>query len=466
MTNGNGIKNGDFLEKCFFFDAVETSYRIEAAVPEAVRGTYYVNGPARFERAGMRYKHWLDGDGMVISLQFSDHGTEFTSRFIHTKKLCDEQAAQRFLYRGFGTAFSGDRLRRNVMLEPPVNVSVYPFNGMVLAFGEQSLPFALDPVTLETQGEYDFHGKLNEVSPFAAHAKFDPASGNLINFGISYAYDRPVVNVFEFRPGGELIRRKRHALRMAHSNHDFGITPDHVVFHLSPLQMDFPKFWAGASVIESLTWEPEKGSVLFIAPREKKEEAFAVPAGNGYCLHQINCFEDGQHLVVDILELESPVYFDYQPMPDLFAEVSPCRPVRFVVDLASRTLLERRVLDYSCSPDFPSINPKLAGSGYDEWWMLGISTAGQPGRKFFDQLAHGSWSRGAVDDVYQTEPGVYLGGEPVLANGYVVVECLDSREEKAEFQLFDAGHVAKGPVARLPLKHMIHPGFHASFASA
>ena len=110
---------------------------------------------------------------MVSSLAFTSEGVHFTSRFVDTPKRREEQAAGRFLYRGFGTAFPGDRLRRNVMIEPPVNVSVYPYNGRLLAFGEQAVPMDLDPVTLETRGEYDFHGSLNEVTPFAAHAKID-----------------------------------------------------------------------------------------------------------------------------------------------------------------------------------------------------------------------------------------------------------------------------------------------------
>jgi carotenoid cleavage dioxygenase-like enzyme len=134
------------------------------------------------------------------------------------------------------------------------------------------------------------------------------------------------------------------------------------------------------------------------------------------------------------------------------------------VDLKGRSLVERRVLDYDRSPDFPAIDTHLSGTAYDEFWMLGISTAGQPGRKFFDQLAHGSWSRGGVEDIYQTEPGSYLGGEPIYVEGSVIVQRLNTREKKAEALIFDAAHVAKGPVAVLSLRHMIHPGFHASFA--
>jgi carotenoid cleavage dioxygenase-like enzyme len=457
------------LEECFLFDAVEDSYPITAVsghIPETLRGTHYVNGPARFQRGDFKYKHWLDGDGMICALRFGPEGAHFTNRFIQTKKLQDEDAAGQVLYRGFGTAFRGDRLRGKVMLEPPVNVSVYPFAGSLLAFGEQTLPYELDPVTLETRGEYDFHGKLNHLSPFAAHAKLDPTSGHMLNFGISYAADHPVVNVYEFDAQGHQIRRRRHPLRYPHSNHDFGVTPNHVVFFLSPLLMDFGKFWGGVSVMESLCWQPELGSRILVSDRESKEPAFEVTAGQGYCLHLINCFEGGRRLIVDILEFESPVYPEYQPIPDLFATVTPCRPTRYVVDLNSKSVIERRVLDYDLSPDFPAIDMSLCGTAYDDFWMLGISAAGRPGRKFFDQLAHGSWSRGAVDDIYQAEPGCYLGGEPIYVEGSVIIQRLNTHEKKAEALIFDAAHVAKGPVAVLSLRHMIHPGFHASFASS
>lgn len=454
------------LERCFLFDAVEGSYpvtEVAGAIPASLRGTYYVNGPARFRRANQCYRHWLDGDGMVCALRVGSGGAHFTNRFVRTRKLVEEEAAGRFLYRGFGTAFAGDQLRGGIMLEPPVNVSVYPFAGSVLAFGEQTLPYELDPVTLDTRGEFDFHGKLNHVSPFAAHAKIDPASGNLLNFGISYSADRPMANVYEFDPQGHQLRRRRFPLRHPHSNHDFGVTRAHVVFFLSPLLMDFASFWGGVSVMESLSWRPELGSRILIAPRESKEAAFEVEAGRGYCLHLINCFEEGGALVVDILELDAPVYPEYQPLPDLFGTVAPCRPVRYVIDLASRTLKERRAMAYDRTPDFPAIDPSRSGSAYDEFWMLGISAAGRPGRKFFDQLAHGSWKSGGVEDIYQTPPGVYLGGEPIWVEGSVIVQRLDTNENKAEILIFDGSHVAKGPVATLGLRHMIHPGFHASF---
>ena len=477
MTTPSPVTNdlAPRLERCFLFDAVEESYDvtgITGRIPAWLRGSYYVNGPARFERAGQRYKHWLDGDGMVCALHFSENGVRFARRFVQTRKLREEEAAGKFLYRGFGTAFPGDRLRRGLMLEPPVNVSVYRWGGALLAFGEQSLPMELDSVTLETRGEYDFQGSLNEITPFAAHPKMDPANGHLLNFGVAFSAKQPMLNVYEFEPTGRLLRRRRYPLKMQHSNHDFGITAEHAVFFLSPLVMDFDRFWGERlSVMESLSWQPEKGSRILVTPRASQTEAFAVPAGSGYCLHLINCYEEGKLLVVDILELDAPVYGEYQPVPDLFPTVSPCRPVRFRIDMESRKLLDRTAMAYDRTPDFPAIDTSLVTRRYDHFWMLGISASGGQGRKFFDQLAHASWREGGVHDLYQVPPGEYLAGEPVYVgnpqtadDGVVIAQHLNANTDQTEMLLFDAYKVKDGPIARLPLWNRQHPGFHTSFS--
>ena len=464
------------LERCFLFDAIEDSYDVTGItghVPDWLRGSYYINGPARFERNGQRYKHWLDGDGMVCSLKFTENGVRFTNRFVGTPKLREENAAGKFLYREFGTAFHGDKLHRKVMLEPPVNVSVYPYNGKLLAFGEQSLPVELHPATLETIGEYDFSAALNEVSPFAAHAKTDPTNSHLLNFGISFSVTDPMLNVYEFDAVGGLVRRRRHKLKYQHSVHDFGFTPNYVAFFLSPLIMDFQRFWSEEiSVMESLSWEPDKGSRILIAPRSAKNvEAFSVEVEPRYCLHLINCHEEGSRVIVDVFEMDRPIYGEYQPIPDLFTTVSACRPARYIIDTETQRIVEKITMSYDCAPDFPAIDAHRFGKSYNDFWALGMSASGQHSeRKFFDQLVHGSWKDGDVCDSYIAPWGEYLGGEPVSivnpANpdeALIIVEHLIPAENRCEFLLFDGFSMRSGPIARLPLRHLIHPGFHTSF---
>ncbi len=127
-------------------------------------------------------------------------------------------------------------------------------------------------------------------------------------------------------------------------------------------------------------------------------------------------------------------------------------------------------MDYDRTPDFPSVDPSRIGFPYEDFWMLGISASGREGRKFFDQLARGSWKEGGARDIYQAPHGEYVAGDPVYVSnpdrpgeGVVIVEHLQPASDSASFLLFDAFRLKDGPVARLPLRHRLHPGFHTSF---
>jgi all-trans-8'-apo-beta-carotenal 15,15'-oxygenase len=139
------------------------------------------------------------------------------------------------VYRMFGTSFAGDELKRGIGLESPVNVSVYPFRGALLAFGEQGLPWALDPATLATRGPYTFDGQLNDLTPFGAHPKIDHHTGELFNFGVSFSAQHPALNLFRFAADGTQAYRRRLALPYASSIHDFAISGRYIVFYVSPL---------------------------------------------------------------------------------------------------------------------------------------------------------------------------------------------------------------------------------------
>jgi all-trans-8'-apo-beta-carotenal 15,15'-oxygenase len=464
------------LEILFDLPCPENSYALKptaGALPTWLDGTYYVNGPARFRRGEQRYRHWLDGDGMVASIRFSRGQAQFTNRFVRSTKFVAEEDAGHFIFRTFGTSFNGDQLKRGIGLESPVNVSVFPWNGTLLAFGEQGLPWELDPTTLETRGEYTFGGRLNAISPLSAHPCFCPVEGEMFNFGISFASRQPCLHFYRFSPSGEPIYRKRVAIDFPCSVHDFGLSSRYAVFYLSPYLLDVGAMMRqGKTVMETLSWEPERGSQLLIVDRETGERVASVALGERYCLHLIGCFEREGSLVVDVVELDQPVYDQYEEIPDLFTEVAPGRPVRFEIDLETWQLVNRRQLPYDRAPDFPAVDSRLATGPYRHFWMLGISTTGQQGRKFFDQLAHLDWENPTDPvQVYQpTEKGIYLGCEPTFLGhpedpkqGMVLLKQFDAKNRQDTFLFFDAFDITRGPIAQLPLRDPLPPGFHACF---
>ena len=471
----SAVDHAPLLERAFTLDVIEQArVRVAAEWPSYVRGTFLLNGPARFARGALRYRHWLDGDGMVAALQVNDAGTFFTNRFVRSAKFTREEAEGRAVYRTFGTAFPGDELKRGIGLESPVNVSVYPFGGALLAFGEQGLPWALDPETLDTRGLHTFDGQLNEITPFSAHPKIDHRTGELFNFGVSFSPEHPAVNLFRFDRSGKLIYRRRAPLPYPASIHDFAISERFIVFYVSPLVLRMDALiQSGATLMDALAWDPARGSCLMIASRDTGELRATVGIGNQYCLHLVNAFERGDRLVVDVLEFEKPLYPEYQVVPELFTDTFRGRPVRFVVDPTSSSVVERCDLAYSCSPDFPAHDADVVGRPYDDFWMLGISQAGRPGRKFFDHVVHVNWSAQSVE-LFAAPEGCYFGGEPCFVpdpaapshRGLVVCQQFDARRLASSFLVFDAFHVGAGPVATIELPAPIPLLFHSSFHEA
>jgi len=458
----------------------EWLHATEGAVPGFVRGTSYLIGPARFARGAVRYRHWLDGDGLVTTLRFDperrDGAVRCTSRFVRSTKLEDEEAAGTALYRTFGTAFDGDQLLRGVALASPVNVSACFFAGRFLAFGEQGLPWELDPETLETRGEHTFDGRLNPLAPFAAHPKIDRVSGELFNFGVSFSARRPTLTLYRFGADGSQVFRRRHDLDLPRSNHDFGLSERYAAFYLSPYVMDMDALMTrGAPVIDALSWQPGQGSRLLVLSREDGEEMASVPLGHAYCLHVANAFDDGPRLTVDLLELEEPVYPDYQELPNLFERVLPGRPVRLVVDLDRQEVIDRQEVAYHKACDFPAVARENETHPTTDTWLLGISQTGETGRKFFDELVHVRWDTPDAVAIYRAPDGRFLGGEPVLVKdpasgpggggrrGAIIVQEIDPAARRSAFLLFDAFAVEKGPIARLPQSEPIPPCFHAGF---
>jgi all-trans-8'-apo-beta-carotenal 15,15'-oxygenase len=461
------------IERAFSFTPQEQSYavdQIEGDIPNFIRGTYYLNGPARFVRGRFRYRHWLDGDGMVCRLRFDTGPVHFANRFVRSEKLTVEEDAGQAIFRTFGTAFQSDRLKGGIALESPVNVSVYSYNGSLLAFGEQGLPWELDPVTLETHGKFTFGGNLNDLSPFAAHPKFDRTTGEMFNFGVAFSAKQPILNVYRFDDRGSQVYRKRLPLPFACSIHDFSLSPSYAIFYLSPYVLNMQALARdGCSLMDSLSWEPNRGSRLLVVARPSGQQIASIPLGRRYCLHLINSFEADGRLNVDVVEFERPIYDQYQ-VPNLFTDVCNGGPVRLVVDVEGQELIDRKEMAYRLAPDFPSIDPNQATQPYRDFWMLGISETGRHGRKFFDQLVHVNWTQAEPHDLYHAPPMHYFGGEPIFVGdpenptrGVVICQLFDAEHVTSAFAIFDALAVASGPKAMIRLKAPIHLGFHAYF---
>jgi carotenoid cleavage dioxygenase-like enzyme len=461
------------IERAFGLQVVEHAaapLTVEGTIPSFLDGIAYFNGPGRFARGGLNYRHWLDGDGMVCAIEFEGGAARLTNRFTRSEKFVQEEREGRAIFRTFGTSFAGDALKRGVGLESPVNVSAYPFAGALLAFGEQGLPWELDPGTLETRGLYTFSRQLNDVTPFSAHPKIDHHSGELFNFGVSFSAVNPIINLFRFDGKGTLAYRKRCKLPYPASTHDFAISQHYLVIYVSPLVLRMEALLQeGATVMDALSWKPELGSQVIVASRDTGDEIARLDVGGHYCLHMVNAFERAGRLIVDIVEYDKPLYPEYQVIPNLFSDSFRGRPIRLAIDVESRTVVERCELGYANSPDFPAHDPELTGHPYEHFWMLGISASGRAGRKFFDEIVRIDWPTQSYE-VFRAPALHYFGGEPLFipdrsrANaGAVVCQLFDAERTQSSFVIFDAFRLGDGPIATLRLPNPLPLLFHSAF---
>jgi carotenoid cleavage dioxygenase-like enzyme len=475
------------LEKVFDSEPVEGELPVTAVdgeIPRGLAGTYFLSGPARFGAGATRYANWLDGDGMVVAATFPGGGEApvVRQRFVQTAKLVAERAEGRALYRTFGTRFEGDRLVHGVTVASPVNLSTWPFAGRLLAFGEQGQPWEIERDTLATRGPATFGGAVTAATPFSGHPKVDPHTGELVTFGVSFAGKAPQLHYFRFGADGALALRARQPLPYPASIHDFALAARHAAFHVAPHLLDLGKLRAGSTVLEALSWRPELGTRLVVLDRATGATVADLPVGDRYCLHLLNAFErpstpslqltkegDRGVLVVDLVELDRPIYEDYHHLPDLFVDSPGGRAVRYEVDLQSGELAARRTGEELGTVDFPTLDRRRATRENPEGWLLQISATTQhpksAERKFFDRLLHVSWESGRILSAWRTPIDTWLAGEPAFAPGAdapsLVVPLWDSAANVGALALFDPFAVERGPRATVRLGARAPLGFHS-----
>lgn len=449
--------------------------KIVGELPEYVRGTLYINGPARFRIGETTRRHWLDGDGLARSLTIEGEHAHYRARYVETEKFVRESAAHRPLYRTFGWAAAGDLLRAKILLETPANVSLYPFAGRLLAFGEQALPYALDGETLATLGECNFSGHFNAMTPLSAHPKLDRASGHLCNFGIAYLGGLAKLNYSEVNDQLQPVLRGSCVLKGANYIHDFAISPRFALFHLSPYRVDIRQFMSTVTPLQdAMHWDGAGGFSLRILDRSSGKELADVPLPRpGFCLHTINAFEQGQRLFLDLVDTPLPFFDQYIAAPSMFSQLLPCATVRYVIDTDTWRLLDMQVYEAGCHYDFPNSGRLTAQRNYPCFWAAAMPAAPTPTPKFYNRLFRFGWQSERYEDAFETAEHQVLGGEPLVVENplhpervTVISQGYDLLSARSSYLFFDGHQLSRGPLARLELPFFDPLGFHSSWQSA
>ncbi|MFI6521104.1 carotenoid oxygenase family protein [Spirillospora sp. NPDC050679] len=443
----------------------EVAAQVDGALPPELTGTLYRIGPGKWEAGGTPLHHLFDGDGMVSQFVFDGRSVRHRNRYVRTRHFQAGLAAGGMRYRAVGTQRPGG-LRRNLFARPgnTANTSVAYHADRLLALWEGGPPHRLDPDTLETLGTHDFDGRLGFLGAFSAHPKWDPATGEMFNFGQRFV-PRPALRCHRVDRRGRLHTLATVPMDGARWNHDFALTERHLVFVLDPVFFNVRKVLTGP-LLGALEHRPRKATRFVLVPRSGGR-ARVVEHEATVHFHLANAYEDGGDTVVDLVlfddwdELTAGLY-------DLAGGFPQSRLVRYRIGPSGR--VEEQELTPRTG-EFPQIDQRLATRRHRYTYLSGRAAPERAGLadSFTDLLKidHDTGRTAA----HPLGPGHVLG-EPIFVpraagaaedDGWLLALDYDVAEHRSRLLVLDARDAERDPVATVHLNGHVPFGFHGTF---
>lgn len=426
-------------------------------LPSDLSGMFVRNGPnPQFPPLGQY--HWFDGDGMLHGVRISNGKASYRNRYVQTKGFKIERDANRAIWTG--------------LLEPPqidnphgpgkntANTALVWHAGQFLATWEGGAPHAIKLPSLETVGPYTYGDKL--VSPFTAHPKVDPSTGEMMFFGYSPAAP-PYLQYGIVSATGELLWTVPIDLPIGVMMHDFAITEHYTIFMDLPLTFSVERMQRGEPV---LMFEPERPSRFGILPRHSDNSSirwFETPAC--YVFHTLNAYEEGDEVVLVACRMNSTkvLMSEEQTLGETEGDIGCLYRWRF--NLSTGTVQEE-ALDDRFS-DFPRVNEQLLGRPTRYGYAAKFAPSPMP---LIDGLIKYDFSNGS-SQTQEFGAGCY-GGEAVFVprpgataedDGWLITFVYDTGEDTSELVVVNAQDVTAQPVARVLIPQRVPYGFHGAW---
>jgi carotenoid cleavage dioxygenase-like enzyme len=446
---------------------------LSGKIPEGLRGTLYRNGPARLERGGVRMGHWFDGDGAILGVYFTDAGATGLYRYVQTSGYQKEGAANALLYGNYGTTAPGPIW--NQWLRPIKNVantSVLVLPDKLLALWEGGNPHALDLQTLETRGT-DKLSHLEEGTPFSAHPKRDPKTGEIFNFGVSPGLNA-TLKVYKSDPSGKIIQQGSVPLDGLPLVHDFVMAGPYLVFFVPPVRVNLLPTALGLSCYsDALEWQPEKPTQIIVLDRETLSLVSRTEAEPWYQWHFSNGYvdKDGSMVIgfVRYPDFQTNQYLKEIATGQTHTTVKSTLWQASLNPQTGRIMHLEEVLDRVC--EFPVVPDRLVGQASPHTYLSVHRDGVDISQEVFGAIARLDQDTNTLtiadlgENRYPSEP-LYAPDTINPQQGWVLTVVYDGNSDRSEVVVFDSDALNEEPVCRLGLPSVIPHSFHGKWKPA
>lgn len=431
--------------------------RLQGRMPKGLTGQLYRNGPSWFRYGDDVTGHWFDGDGMVQRYALTEDGIRHSGRFVDTVKRRIEQKAQRIVMPGFGTKGAPDAPVTAADDVNAANTSVLRVGDELWALWEAGSPYRLDPTTLQTRGPKIFRDDLKGMA-FLAHPKVE-RSGRIW----SAAFMGAKAWVWQLDAGGGMERGELIDLPQAGYAHDWAVTERHLIFPMQP----WVRQGMGGAVTDHMVWKPEQGLQILVVDKAdfSRRRVYELPAA--FYFHTGDAWEDANGTIhFDVCLSNSPV-FAVTGARDIVRGQYGKDPLTELALVSLHADGKADVHRTGASAEFPQTDRRRQGLRRDKVVHVHGEVAGRPGAC---AVAVTDWRTGkrqvhdfGADVIVEEALFVARPGGKEELDGWLVGTALDLKARRTQLHVFDARHVADGPVASWQGQHATPLGFHGTF---
>ena len=432
-------------------------------LPESLNGVLFRNGAGIFEQFGRRYKHTFECDGAINALKIENSKAFAAVKIIKSAGLKKELAQNKNLYGS--KAIWPLRLLNNLRgnQKNVANTHVIPWQKKLFALMEGGKPTELDKESLTTIGETDFNGVISGT--FSAHPHYVSKRNALYNFGMEYGKET-ILNFYELPDNSQAKKIGSVVLEKPVMLHDFIVTNNHLVFFISPLCLNIPKFlFAIGSFVDALEWRQELGTEIIIVPIDEPDNTQRFKTESFLSTHFGGAYEENGQIIVDYIHYaDDKVFTNLGDGSELDWSNSDNHPHgslhRAKINLSEQTFFSESRRDGFC--EFPRIDEDVSGQKYSYLWLQS--------EEFIDNIFRAGISK--IDDknevkTYLLEKG-QLCSEPVPIikkntqdDGYIITLVFDSNINKSHYLVLTARDLKFQ--AKIELEQTIPITFHGSW---
>ncbi len=448
-------------------DRMAEGLRVQGRIPAALQGTLYRNGPGLMERAGQRYRHWFDGDGLVQAWQFGPSGVSHTARFVQTRKFKEEQKASSFLLPAFGTAVPPKLPVRGSDDVNVANTSVTVQNGKLYALWEGGSATELDPTTLATVGLKTWAPELSGA-PFSAHPKREP-DGTLWNFGTFMGK----LVIYQISAAGQLQRSQILDLPTAAMMHDFALSQRYITFLVSPLSLDMAALREGASMVTAMRWDAKAPMRVVIIDKASLKMVRQLELPPELVFHFGNAWDDsaqgGHTLRLNYVKNNIDEFLTGR-MNDMMGGTKGSHGALSTPQFLSINLQTGQIQRQARpeAVEFPQVDPRVVSQR--NRYVYYPTRRGLDDRWGFNALQRLDIENGRTEvfsfganTVLEEHLLIPKPGSSCEGQGWLIGTGFDAQRQRSFATVFDAEAISAGPLAQVWLPYWVPLGFHGCY---